>query len=230
MPGAADPDYCLIEIATYPEDRLGEQPARDLMLVFLDRRTLPEVITLVLHPRGRTIAPAEREFRSRRGATWCRVGWPVIQLWDIPADQLLATDDVGLVPWIPLARIEGDAEPVIRRCREIIDRKAAPPEHENLLVVTQILASLRYNDSALFQILGGEELMVQFPIIEKIVGEATLRTRQEMILKFLEARFSPVPQDVDERVRQINDESRLNALVTHAARCADLDAFRAHLN
>src|SRR5215472_12820370 len=42
----------LVEIATYPDRRLLEQVLRDTALVYLDRRVLPEVLTLVLHPKG----------------------------------------------------------------------------------------------------------------------------------------------------------------------------------
>ena len=38
----------LLEVATYPERRLGNQLTRDLMLVYLDRGEWPEAVTLVL--------------------------------------------------------------------------------------------------------------------------------------------------------------------------------------
>src|SRR5580704_12993585 len=50
--GEADPDLYIVEIATYPEERIQEQVLRDMLLVYLDRRVLPEVLTLVLCPRG----------------------------------------------------------------------------------------------------------------------------------------------------------------------------------
>ena len=39
-------------IATYPDARLDEQVLRDMTLVYLDRRGHPDVITLILHPKG----------------------------------------------------------------------------------------------------------------------------------------------------------------------------------
>src|ERR1700736_2467433 len=50
--GKVDADLVILELATYPEPRLSEQILRDLALVYLDRRVLPEVLALILHPRG----------------------------------------------------------------------------------------------------------------------------------------------------------------------------------
>lgn len=46
----------------------------------------------------------------------------------------------------------------------------------------------------------------------------------------LEARFDRVPAEVREAVRGIRNEARLAALLTAAARCTDLDEFRATLS
>ncbi len=81
----------------------------------------------------------------------------VVDLWTIPAVDLLAAGDVGLIPWVPLAHFDGPPEPIFQECRSRIDRDAPPDEHENLLAVTQILAGMRYNDPRLFQILGAEK-------------------------------------------------------------------------
>jgi hypothetical protein len=63
-----DPDPFIIEIATYPEPRVLEQVLRDSMLVYLDRGKLPEVLTLVLHPRGNFQITGTAELQSRRPA------------------------------------------------------------------------------------------------------------------------------------------------------------------
>lgn len=45
---------------------------------------------------------------------------------------------------------------------------------------------------------------------------------QEDVLRVLEARFGPVPLAVAERIRQIDDEAALDALLTRAAVAASL--------
>ena len=82
------------------------------------------------------------------------------ELWTIPAADMLATGDVGLIRWVPLAQFDGPPEPIFQECRIRIDRDSPPDQHENLLAVTQILAGMRYNNSRLFQILGGREAMI----------------------------------------------------------------------
>ena len=71
------------------------------------------------------------------GSTRIRVNWRTIELWTIPAEDLLAAGDVGLIPWVPLASYAGPPEPIFCKCRERIERDAPSGELENLLAVTQ---------------------------------------------------------------------------------------------
>jgi hypothetical protein len=48
LQGERQDDLFLLEVATYPERRVGKQLTGDLMLVYLDRGELPEAVTLVL--------------------------------------------------------------------------------------------------------------------------------------------------------------------------------------
>jgi len=89
-----------------------------------------------------------------------------LQLWEIPAEELLAASDVGLIPRVPLTQFDGPPEPIVRQCRARIDRDAPPDEHENLLAVTQFLARLRYHGPKLFQLLGGRKAMIESPLLE----------------------------------------------------------------
>jgi hypothetical protein len=94
-----------------------------------------------------------------------------------------------------------------------------------LLAVTQVLTRLRYNDPQLLMILGGSEIMIESPLIQEIVA----RTRQKDISQVLEERFGTVPPDIALQLRTILDEQKLNDLNRIAARCPNLEVFRAHL-
>ena len=136
-------------------------------------RSCPRSLSFVLHPRG---GPAGREWtapspRAMEGSTRIRVDWRTIELWTIPAEDLLAAGDVGLIPWVPLASYAGPPEPIFRECRERIERDAPPGELENLLAVTQFLSSLRYNDPRLFEILGGRQAMIESPAIQESIAD-----------------------------------------------------------
>ncbi len=125
------------------------------------------------------------------------------------------------MPWAPLTLFAGPPAPVVRRCREIIDRVSDATERANLLAVTQVLTRLRYNDPQLLTILGGRRIMIESPLIQEL--------KADVILRFLQYRFGPVPPEIQEAVRRTRDEPRLEALLESAARCADLEQFRARL-
>jgi predicted transposase YdaD len=229
LAGRSDPDLFVLELATYPELRLREQIARDVMLVYLDRRVVPEVVALVLHPKGRFRAGTKLALHSRLGRTRLAVGWRVVELWTVPAEDLLAADDVGLILWVPLSQFTGPPEPLLQQCRERIDRQAAPDERANLLAVVQVMAGLRYNDPRLLSILGGSRAMIESPVLQRLTAEREAETQRKDILKILRVRFGPLTQDVTASLQTIEGKSKLDELVEVAASCPDLEAFRARL-
>jgi len=75
LEGAEGPRLFLVEIATYPETRTIRQLARDALLTYLDRELLPEVVALVLHPRGRLRVARGMETASPSGETRLELTW-----------------------------------------------------------------------------------------------------------------------------------------------------------
>lgn len=100
-------DTYLLEIATYPEARVASQIMDDIALSWLGRHVLPEVVVLFLYPKGNVVPAETIKLNSRQGCTTWDASWRIVKLWEVPADELLATGDVGVVPWVPLARFEG---------------------------------------------------------------------------------------------------------------------------
>jgi predicted transposase YdaD len=219
------PDLYVVEIATYPEKRMIEQVFRDAMLVYLDRRQLPEVLTVVLRPRGSAATTGIAKHVSP--GRWCelQLRWRVVEVWTLSAKRLLAAEDIGLVPWVPLAKSDEPPETLLRKCREKIERLAPQEERLNLLAVTQVLTRLRYNRPGLLEILGGTRVMIESPLIQEMLAKA----RHEDIVRILVARFDAVPDDLKHKISAIQGESRLNDLVSWAARCSDLASFRSRL-
>lgn len=215
----------LLEISTYPENRVAFDLVEDLFHVYLDRGVLPEVLTLVLYPRGNVRIADRATLRSPLGWSELQASWRVVELWTLPADALLAADDPGLVPWIPLTQFAGSVEPILRQCRDIIDRKADPGEWEALQVVTHMLASLRYNKAELFPILGGREMLLETPLMQEILAEA----RHKDLIRILEARFGPVPPNVAAAIKGVWDEGKLTELITTSVLCENLEGFRKKL-
>jgi hypothetical protein len=223
----------LLEVATYADRRLQDQLTRDAMLVYLDRGELPEVVVFVLAERGRRPVAGGRRLKSRYGLTSVSIKWRVVELWNVSAEALLNTGDVGLVPWVMLARSPEPAEALARRCRDAIDQHAPAGEKENLLAVVQVLARLRYNDPRVFEILGGKRIMIESPLIEEIVSEAVAEAvaeadaeaRHDSIIEFLRSRFGAMPTDLEDRIRSVQDKDGLAHLTRSAATCRDLEAF-----
>jgi hypothetical protein len=166
------------------------------------------------------------------------VNWRVVELWTVPAEELLQTGDIGLVPWIPLTDFADPPEKMTERCRNLIDEGAPPGEKANLLAVTQVLAFLRYNSLELLTILGGKQVMLEVPYLDEIVleryenllaektREAARENAHENIAAFLEARFGDVPRDLVEAIESVVDEKQLEGLVRSAGTCRDLAEFR----
>jgi hypothetical protein len=102
LEGSPDECHFILEMATFPERRAQDQLVRDLLMVWLDRGSLPEAIVFVLHPKGRYRIPSSRRLRSRLGLARCDLRWKVVELWTIPVDELFAMQDIGLIPWAPL--------------------------------------------------------------------------------------------------------------------------------
>ncbi len=224
--GRAKPGRFLIEISTYPYRRLSKQTMDGAIVAYLDQGELPEVLTVVLHPGGRRRAAGTADLASPLGWTQLHLGWKVVEMWTIPAAERLAANDVGLIPWVMLAKIDGPPEPVFRECRTRIDRDAAPGDRENLLAVTQFLARLNYHDPRLFQVLGGRKAMIESPVLKELMAETILKTKRADILKFLRARFGPGARRLRPALNAIEDDKRLEQLIDQAGRCHDLDSFK----
>jgi hypothetical protein len=233
--GHATPDLYILEIATYPEARVAHQVLADTAMVYLDRQVLPEVVVLFLHPNGKALDAIN--LSSPEGLTELKLSWRIAKLWELPAQELLAAGDIGLIPWVPLTKFKGTPESMVRQCRARIDQVTSRDEHENLLAVTQFLARLRYNDPKLFEILGGLKTMIESPLFQELRAESTQEAKIEAarettirnLISFLIGRFGSRAKTLETEINAIGDEARLKELLLHAATCRTLGSFRKHL-
>jgi hypothetical protein len=159
---------------------------------------------------------------SPHGWTRLHLEWKVVELWTIPAADLLAANEVGLIPWVPLAKIDGPPEPIFRECRSRIDRGASRGQRENLLAMTQFLAHLNYNDPRLFQVLGGRKAMIESPVLKELMAE----TRRDDIVEVLEGRFGRVARDLRPSLDAVVNDKQLKKLLSQSGKCPDLESFK----
>lgn len=94
FPGQRHPDLVLVEIETYPDKDVDRQVFEDLEVVHLTRGITPEVACLVLKPKGNLVVTGSATRSSRRGSTTVTARWPVVNLWEVDADDLL----LGVIP------------------------------------------------------------------------------------------------------------------------------------
>jgi hypothetical protein len=233
--GRPRPTLFVLEISTYPYRRLAKQAADDALLVYLERGAVPEVAAIVLRPRGQRPVPRELIVRSEESTTRIHVEWKVVEVWKVPATELLATGDVGPIPLVPLAHFDGPLDPILLECRERIERDAPPGQRENLRVVTHFFAGLKYNDPRLFQKLGGQKAMFKTgsPLLREIVEEETRKAARKArrgmaesaVTTVLAARFGPEAGEAKADLKAISDEG-LKELLRLASTCPDLASFR----
>jgi hypothetical protein len=214
----------LVEVATYPEERVVTQMADDVRLVRQARGTLPEALIVVLREKGNYRVPSSVETSSELGWTREQLSWKVIEVWTLDAQELLEAPDIGIIPWVPLARHEGAPEVLLQRCRDRIDREGGR-QRANLLAVTQVFARVKYDRPHWLDILGGSRAMIESPLIQEIVAESRRDERVNDIILVLESRFEEVHANIPAGLAQVKDPEGLKRLVRSAARCKNLAEF-----
>lgn len=230
--GRDRPEPYIIEIATYPETRAAEQALRDLMLVYLSRNEVPNVIVVVLRPKGQLRVPDHARRAGPDGVTEFNGRWRVIELWNVPAEPVLATADPGIMPWVPLMHSTEPPEVVLRRCIDVIDRNSQADDHDRLMAVTEVFTRLRYNDSGLVSILKrGSKMIEEAYELGKalLIRDAIARKGQKDVFRVLRARFGSVTPEIEAEVKTIRDESVLDTAIDLAASSPDIGTFAAEL-
>jgi hypothetical protein len=215
------PHPVLVEIATYPERRALKQALGDLTLAYSALDHLPDLLMLVLRPKGKYRIGANHSIQSKAGMSTLTATWRTVELWTLSASEF-SGGDVGILPWVPLMRMEEPPETVLERCAERIEREAPPGQKTDLLVVSQVMTQLRFPNTELLNLFTGVQKMLESPLIQKWKAEAV----HELILDTLKERFGVVPRDVAKHLREIVDEKKLKKLNRLAINCPNLQAFR----
>ena len=216
------PHHVLVEMATYPEKRALKQALDDLTLAYSVLGHLPELLMLVLRPKGKFRISGEHEIRSELGMSRLEVRWRVVELWTLSAERFLVEADVGILPWVPLMQMKSPPEAILEQCAGRIEREAPPRQQGDMLAVAEVMTGLRFSDPDFLTIFQRERTMIESPVVKRWKAESL----HEAILDVLKDRFHSTPRDVTKPLRAILDEKKLRQLNIVAAKCADLDAFR----
>src|SRR5262249_54830995 len=81
------PHHVLIEVATYPEKRALKQALDDLTLAYSALDHLPELLMLVLRPKGRFRIGGRHQVRSKLGLSRLEAEWRGGGAWGPPGGE-----------------------------------------------------------------------------------------------------------------------------------------------
>jgi hypothetical protein len=155
---------------------------------------------------------------------------PVLELSSISDAELLALNEVALVPLLPLTSSQQKPQTLLEQCKARIEQHARPEERATLLTITAIFATMRYpRAEEWLTMLGGKTMLSQSPLYQKWMDENTCATRQDAIIRILKARFDEAPEELAAQIRTVSDLEQLERGIDHAALCISLKDFRKRL-
>ncbi len=222
--GQRKPALLLVEIGTYAEKRVVGQMMDGLRIVRQVRGVLPDGLALILRPKGKYKVPEEGTSHGALGWSKETLSWKVVELWTLPAEEMLDYPDVGVVPLVPLMAFSGDPKPLLRRCRERIDREGGE-QRANLLAVAQTMTKLRFPQQVFLDLLGGSQAMIESPLIKEIVEKADRKRQRKDIDDVVRQRLGALPDSARASLEGLADEGKLHALLLFASVCPTLEAF-----
>jgi len=214
------PSHVLVELATYPERRALKQAMDDLTLAYSALGHLPDLLFLVLRPKGSFRIGEKHEVSGKLGLSRLAVRWRTVELWTLSAEAFLAGAEVGLLPWVP--QMAAPPVDILQECARRIRKEAAKDQETDMLAVSELMTELRFPDLQLLNLFGGRRVMIESPMLQKWLAES----HHAAIEEALRARFKTVPRDLLSELHKVVNERRLRKLTGIAAKCPDLDAFR----
>ena len=228
----------LLEAFVYSDRRAEAQIVRDAELVHADRGELPEIFVMTLHRRGRYRIPNHTTIVSDGGNTSLKLKWKTRELWRIPAAKLLARDDPGLIPWVPLCGTRRSTKRLLAECRQRIETQAPPEHQEALLVTTHVYANLRFGDVDALKILGDRKMLAETPLIQKFIEQGReegieqgmAKGNANAALEILTHRFRTIPKGLISKLNQVSNFKESSKLPTLALSCKDLKEFEKSLS
>jgi len=222
FPDRENPVAVLIEIESYANKDAERQMFEDLLLARLELGVIPEGICVVLQPKGRVRVREKLLATSEVGTSKLSAQWKVVEVWKLNADELLAQNDLGLIPLVPLAKITGPVEPILRECRKRIERDAPAQQMEAFLVIPHIFAGMVYPTNLLKAIFAGGRPMIESPVLTELEGEYERR----FLLRVLKGEFGKLPDELESQLGRIEKLESLHRLTERVGSCRSLEEFQ----
>ncbi len=100
FPDRPEPVPFLIEIESYSNADADRQMHEALLLARLELGVIPEGICVILSPKGRVRVREKLQVASACGLSKVSATCKVIEVWKLKAEDLLARNDLGLIPLV----------------------------------------------------------------------------------------------------------------------------------
>jgi len=197
-----------IEFQAYYDPEMGMRLLEYNVLASRQYGHIP-VYSYVIYLRkaGETaVSPFVRTFPN--GEEVHRFFFRVIKLWEVPAELLLKTGWIGVLPLVTLT--DGGKRPEV--VKEMIDQLASAQEYD-LLAISQVVGGLAFREGSelewfkrrfsMFQ-----DILRESPIYQEIVEkglEKGIQGQREMLLGFVEMRFPELLALAKQRTEGITD-------------------------
>ena len=198
-----------------------------------------ESVAILLRPEANARTATGLLTRMRRnGEVKLRFAYDVVRIWEQAADELIS----GAIGTAPLGLLTNDARnrlpALVRELSRRAETELADVEKQNeLLIGSFILLGLRYDRSEIEPLFVGVQHMRESSTYQGIFqdgeargvaqGEArgTICELRLNIITLLEQKFGSVPPELEMRVQQSEDMTRLRAAFRKAIAIGAIDQF-----
>jgi predicted transposase YdaD len=200
-----------IEFQVYDDPEMEMRLLEYNVLASRQYRHLPVYSYVIYLRKAGKIAesPLVRTFPD--GEVIHRFFYRVIKLWEIPAEALLQTGWIGVLPLVTLT--DGGKQPEV--VKEMIDRLAVAEEYD-LLAISEVVGGLVFKKGpelewfkrrfSMFQ-----DILRESSVYQEIV-EKGIQGQREMLLGFVQMRFPELLALAKQRTEGITDPDLLPSL------------------
>jgi hypothetical protein len=248
------PVLFLLEATTYPDADEERQVLEDVAMVLLSSKVIPEVISIVLAPKGNAQMLGSMQRSSLLGTTTLSCTWKIVEMWKIEAEALLELGEAQLLPLLPLCKSKETPEAIVAQTNERIQTQAKEGEKESLLVMAAILSNFKFPTLDLRKLFRERTTMlIENPNLREWLQElyqeafkneiaeqlrlsalqgkrdGLLEGKREGLLRILMNRFSEAMTEEDRQQIGTLTQPQIDRLYSVAIGCSDLAAFRAAL-
>ncbi len=158
----------------------------------------------------------------------------VLLAWELDKEPILQKKLVTLYPLLPLMKEKPGEKPeqVMERTVKAIEEVEDVPLRGDLYAAVSILGERRYTAAVIRKYIRREMLMESELLKEWTAEErkeASINTSISIILKLLDEKFEIVPENIKDKLQEIEDPDVLQYLSTKVIKAETLEEFQQYL-